>query len=224
MRIEDAEVKQLKQAICDVGRRMYERRLVAGSDGNLSVRLTDEQVLCTPTMICKGRMDPEDLCIVDSQGEQLAGRRLRSSEIFLHLEILQARPDVQAVVHCHPPHATAFAVAGEPLPRAVTPEAEVFLGEVPIAPYETPGTAAFAKTVLPFVQRTNVCLLAHHGSVTFAESLERAYALTEMLEAYCQTLLLARQLGPLNGLPAEKCRELLEIRNRSGLGVPPKKK
>lgn len=216
-----ADLANLKVHLCEIGRRMYERRLVAGNDGNISVRLDDERVLCTPTMICKGRMTPDDLCIVDMRGEQLEGMRRRSSEILLHLEILAARSDVKSVVHCHPLHATAFAIAGEPLPRFVTPESECCLGEVPIAPYETPGTPEFAKTVLPFVQRTNVCLLAHHGSVTYADSLEQAYCLTEMLEAFCETLLIARQIGEPKTLPEHKWAELLAIRLQLGLGPAP---
>ncbi len=215
-----SDARQLKQEICEVGQRMYERGLVAGNDSNLSVRLTDGEVLCTPTMLCKGLMQPDDICLVDMQGEQLAGQRRRTSEILLHLEIYKARPDVQAVVHAHPPHATAFAVTGQPVPQAVTAETVLFLGEVPIAPYETPGSLAFAQTVLPYVGRTNVCLLAHHGSVTFAESLEQAYCLTEMLDAYCRVLILSQPLGPLKTIPSEKMQELDELRVRYGLTPP----
>lgn len=215
-------VKQLQQEICELGNRLYTRGLVSGNDGNLSVRLAENEVLCTPTQICKGTMTPDDLCIVDMHGRQLSGNRPRTSEILLHLAILRARPDIQAVVHAHPPHATAFAVTGQPVPRGVTAEAELFLGEVPIALYETPGSAAFAETVLPFVAKTNVCLLAHHGSVTYADSLQQAHCLTEMLEAYCQTILLAQQLAPppLKTLPAEKLAELQEIKTRLGLHSP----
>ena len=108
-------------------------------------------------------------------GKQLAGKKKRSSEALLHLEILKARPDVKSVVHCHPPHATAFAIVREPIPQAVLPEVEVFLGEVPIAKYETPGGKKFAETMLPFVAKTNVIILANHGTVSYGESLERAY-------------------------------------------------
>ena len=213
-------VEQLKQEICDAGRRLYHRGLVAGSDGNLSVRLTADEVLCTPSALCKGQMRPEDICLVNMRGEQLAGTRRRSSEMLLHLEILQARPDIRAVVHSHPPYATAFAVAGKPIPRAVTAEAEIILGEVPIAPYATPGTATLARSVLPFVERTNVCLLANHGAVTYAETLEQALCLTEALESYCQTLHLARQLGPVQSLNEKQSQELLAIRRSAGFAPP----
>lgn len=214
-------VRHTKQAICDIGLRMHERGLVAGNDGNISVRMTEEQVLCTPTGICKGRMTPDDLCVVDMVGNQCDGERQRTSEILLHLEIFKARPDVNAVVHSHAPHASAFAVTGEPVPRGVTAESEYFLGEIPIAAYETPGTQAFAETILPSVDRSNVCLLAQHGVVTYGATLDMAYMLTEALDAYCQTVILARQIGTPKTLPAAKLAELHTLRVRDGL-LPPK--
>ena len=111
-------------------------------------------------------MKPDDLCIVDMDGKQVSGKRKRSSEILLHLSIMKARPDVKSCVHCHPPHATAFAVAHEPIPKCTMPEFEVFLGEVAITPYETPGTQAFADTVIPYVKDTDTILLANHGTIT----------------------------------------------------------
>ena len=218
------DLDHLKQLICDVGKQMYQRGLVAGTDGNVSLRLNDEHVLCTPTMLCKGFMRPADICLVDFSGNQLAGSRKRSSEVLLHLEILKARKDVHGVVHCHAPHATAFAVTGKPIPRAVMPEAEFFLGEVPTAPYETPGTLAFAQTILPFVQRTNACLLANHGIVCYADSLENAYTLTEILDAYCRILLLAHPLGPPQSIPVEKCEELARLREQSVFRLPTREK
>ena len=131
---------------------VYAKGFAAANDGNITVRLSEERVLCTPTMVSKGFMKPEDICMVDYDGKQLAGTRKRSSEMLLHLAVYKTRPDVNAVVHCHPPHATAFAVAREPIPKCVLPEVEVFLGEVPIAPYETPGDQKFADTIVPLRQ------------------------------------------------------------------------
>jgi L-fuculose-phosphate aldolase len=208
---------ELKEQICDIGRRIYERGFVAANAGNISCRLTAEEVICTPTMISKGFMRPDDLCLIDMTGKQLSGKRRRSSEALMHLEILKARPDVECVVHCHPPHATAFAIVGEPIPQAVMPEVEVMLGEVPITKYETPGGQKFAETVLPFVAKTNTILLANHGAVSYGESPERAFWLTEVLDQYCRILLLTRQLGPLRYLPAEKVAELLEEKVEMGI-------
>lgn len=207
---------KLKEEICDIGRRLYNKGFAAGNDGNISYRLGENEVLCTPTFISKGFMKPDDLCIVDLQGNQLSGRRKRSSEILLHLTIMRERPDVKSVVHCHPPHATAFAVAREAIPQCVLPEVEVFLGDVPITKYETPGGQAFADTVLPFVQKANVIILANHGTVSYGDSVEHAYWWTEVLDAYCRILLLARDLGRINYLDEQKTRELLDFKTRLG--------
>ncbi len=211
---------KIKQEICEIGRRIYNRGFAAANDGNISYRLSENEVLCTPTMHCKGFLTPEDLCIVDMEGNQLAGRKKRSSEILLHLTIMKARPDVKSVVHCHPPHATAFAVAREPIPQCVLPEVEVFLGDVPITRYETPGTQKFADTVLPFVHKTNVMILANHGTVSYGETVERAYWWTEILDAYCRILLLARGLGNITYFREPEVRELLELKKRLGFPDP----
>jgi L-fuculose-phosphate aldolase len=214
------DVQVLKEQICEIGRRIYQRGFVAANAGNITCRLTDDEVLCTSTMISKGFMQPEDLCLIDMTGKQLAGKRRRSSEALMHLEILKARPDVSCVVHCHPPHATAFAIVGEPIPQGVMPEVEVFLGEVPITKYETPGGKKFAETVLPFVAQTNIILLANHGVVSYGESPERAFWLTEILDQYCRVLILTRQLGPLRYLPPEKVEELLAEKQKMGFADP----
>ena len=134
-----------KQEICEIGRRIYARQFAAGNDGNISCRLSDDLVLCTPTQICKGFMTPEDLCTVDMQGKQRSGQRKCTSEVLLHLEIYKADPNVRAVVHCHPPHATAFGVARVDIPSCVLPEVEVFLGVVPRADYEDAGRAGLRR-------------------------------------------------------------------------------
>src|SRR5580698_5374471 len=196
-------IHKLKQEICEIGQRVYNRGFAAANDGNISFRISENEVLCTPTMISKGFMKPEDICSVDMQGNQLSGRRKRSSEILLHLAIMKARADVKSVVHCHPPHATAFAIAREPIPKCVLPEIEVFLGEVAISPYETPGGQSFADTVLPYVKDTDTILLANHGTVTYGSDLEDAYFKTEIIDAYCRILILAKQLGRVNYYPDE---------------------
>jgi L-fuculose-phosphate aldolase len=207
---------KLKEQICEIGRRLYNRGFAAANDGNITIRLNDREVLCTPTMVSKGFMKPEDVCKVDYEGKQLAGTRKRTSEVLLHLAVYKQRPDVRAVVHCHPPHATAFAVAHEPIPKCVLPEVEVFLGEVPVVQYETPGGQAFAETVVPFVKDCNTILLANHGTVTFGPDLEKAYFNTEIIDAYCRILILARQLGRVNYFDEDKTRELLALKKRLG--------
>ena len=212
--------RQLKEQICEIGRRVYNRGFAAANDGNISIRVGENEVLCTPTMICKGFMKPEDLCAVDLEGNQIAGQRKRTSEILLHLTIMKTRSDVKAVVHCHPPHATAFAVAHEPIPQCVLPEVEVFMGEIPLAPYETPGTQKFADTVLPFLQSTNTIILTNHGTVSFGKDLEDAFWKTEILDAYCRILLLAKQLGGINYFNERESNELLDLKKRLGFDDP----
>jgi L-fuculose-phosphate aldolase len=209
-------IHKLKQDICEIGRRLYDKGFAAANDGNISIRIGENEVLCTPTMISKGFIKPDDICTVDLDGKQLAGHRKRSSEILLHLTIMKDRPDVKSVVHCHPPHATAFAVAREPIPQCVLPEVEVFLGDVPITQYETPGSQKFADTVLPFVRKCNVMILANHGTVSFGESVERAYWWTEILDAYCRILMLARGLGKINYFNQNEARELLDLKQKWG--------
>lgn len=212
--------RKLKETICEIGRRVYQKGFAAANDGNLSIRVGQNEVLCSPTMICKGYMTPDDICAVDLEGGQIAGKRKRTSEILLHLSIMKARPDVQAVVHCHPPHATAFAVAGEPIPQCVLPEVEVFMGEIPIAPYETPGTQKFADTVLPFLKGTSCIILKNHGTVSFGKTLEEAFWKTEILDSYCRILMLARQLGRVDYFTQQQTNELLELKKRLGFDDP----
>lgn len=206
----------LAEEICEIGRRLYAKGFAAGNDGNISARLGPDAVLCTPTMMSKGFLRPDDLCVVDMAGNRLEGGRQPSSEILLHLTIFAERPDVGAVVHCHPPHATAFAVAREPIPPCVLPEVEVFLGDVPLACYRTPGGQSLADSVRPFVRRSSAVVMANHGTVTFGDTVERAFWWTEILDAYCRILMLARSLGRVHHLDHDEVGELLEIKRRWG--------
>jgi len=210
--------KEARELMCEIGRRIYNKGFAAASDGNISFKLAEDRVLCTPTRISKGFMKPDDLCVVDLDGKQVSGQRKRSSEILLHLTIMKARADVRSVVHCHPPHATAFAVAQEPIPKCILPEFEIFLGEVAISPYETPGTQKFADTVLPYVKDTETILLANHGTVTYGPDLEDAYFKTEIIDAYCRILLLAKQLGRVNFYDDQKAAELVKL--KPGMNIP----
>jgi L-fuculose-phosphate aldolase len=210
--------RQLREAICDVGRRLHERGFVAAWDGNISARRPGGAFLCTPTMCSKGRLIPDELCTVDEAGRQLSGSRGRTSEILLHLAIYRHRPDVQAVVHSHAPHATAFAMCGEPVPTGILAEAEFFLGAVPTVPYTLPGTQEFADSVVPYLDGSCALILANHGAVTFGPTLEHAWGYTEVLDAYCRVLLLSRTLGPPQRLTDAQVAELLELKKRGVYG------
>ena len=211
---------KIKQDMCDIGRRIYNRQFAAANDGNITVRVSDNEILCTPTLQCKGLLKPEDIALIDMTGKQIAGRKKRSSEALLHLEIYKQREDIRSVVHCHPPHATAFAIAREPIPQCVLPEVEVFLGDVPITKYETPGGQDFADTIIPFVKKTNVMILANHGTVSYGETVEQAFWWTEILDSYCRMLMLAKQLGNVSFLSQGKSQELLDLKDQWGYKDP----
>jgi L-fuculose-phosphate aldolase len=211
------ELERLREELCEVGRRVWARGFVASNDGNFSVRLDDGTFLSTPTMISKGFMQPDDLVIVDAEGRKVAGRREPTSEIRMHLFLYRHRPDIRSVVHAHPPHATAFCVARRALPKCVLPEIEVFAGEIPMAPYETPGTWKFAETLAPHVASHQVFLLASHGAVAAGSDPLDAYHKLESLEHYCRVLILAAQLGGWTQLDVGAIGELLQIRQKMGL-------
>jgi L-fuculose-phosphate aldolase len=212
------EAHALRMEIIAVGRKLWERQYVDGNAGNISARFADRFLLCTPTRISKHDMQPDDICLSDLEGNILVGNRLRTSELLLHLEIYKTNPAARAVVHCHPPHATAFALTGSAPPIGLHSEYETMIGPVAVAPFETPGTQAFAETVRPFVRDHNTILLSNHGVVCWADSVTHAEWLVETFETYCQTWLIAQQIGrPLQPIPDAKILELLEIKRRMGL-------
>jgi L-fuculose-phosphate aldolase len=212
------EAEALRAEIIAVGRKLWQRHYVDGNGGNISVRLGSKYVLCTPTMLSKGDLEPADICLSDLAGNILAGDRTRTSELLLHLEIYRFNSRARAVVHCHPPYATAFAITGSAPPVGLIPEYEIFIGPAAVARYETPGTQAFAETVLPFLQDHNTILLTNHGVVCWSDTVTHAEWLTEILDTYCQTLLIAQQIGkPLTFIPNDKLEELLAIKRRMGL-------
>ncbi len=213
-----AEGVALRQEIVWNAKKLWQRQYVDGNGGNLSCRIGDAYVLCTPSMCSKADLTVEDLCLVDLDGKEMFGPFRRTSELLLHLRIYKANPSARAVVHCHPAHATAYAIAGVvPVPDSV-PEQEVFVGPVAIAPYETPGTQAFAETILPFVEKHNSILLANHGVVCWADTITHAEWFVEVLDTYCRTLILATHLGaPVQQISAEKIQEILEIKKQLGL-------
>ena len=212
------EAEAFRQEIILAGRKLWQRQYVDGNGGNISVRLGSRYVLCTPTLVSKGDLVPADICLSDLEGNILAGDRSRTSELLLHLEIYKANPRARAVVHCHPPYATAFAITGAPPPNGLITECEIFIGPVAVAPYETPGTKAFAETVLPFVQKHNTILLTNHGIVCWSDTITHAEWLAEIFEGGCKTYLLAQQIGkPLQQISTGKIEEILALKQRMGL-------
>jgi L-fuculose-phosphate aldolase len=212
------EAERIKAEIVAVGKKLWQRMYVDGNGGNISYRLTDDAVICTPTLVSKSDLQPEDLCLVDLSGKQLAGGKPRTSEILMHMEIYKEVPQAKSVVHCHPPHATAYAIVGRVPPTCVIPEFEVFVGQVALSPYETPGTQKFAETVIPFVKEHNCLLLSNHGIVCWADTVTHAEWYAEVLDTYCWTLMNAAQLGaPITSIPPEKTSDLLATKQRLGM-------
>jgi L-fuculose-phosphate aldolase len=188
--------------------RLYERGLIAGPDGNVSVRLNGDHILVTPAGMSKGEVRAADLVIVDNEGQIVAGRHLPSSELRMHLRIYQRRPDVHAVVHAHPPAATAFAVVGEDFMAPVLPELILQMGGVPLVPYVTPGGDALADRFEAFLPHHDAFLMANHGATTIGPSLTIAHQRMESLEHAARILFAARQLGRVRSLSTSEAAEL----------------
>ena len=215
-----AEARAVKEEICAVGKKLWMRQYVDGNGGNISYRIGPNEVICTPTLCSKYDLTPDLLCMVDLTGKQLAGQRPRTSEILMHLEIYKATPEAKAVVHCHPPHATAYAISGKVPPTCIIPEYEVFIGKVAMSPYETPGTLEFARTVIPYVKTHNSVLLSNHGIVCWGDTVTHAEWYAEVLDTYCWTLMLAQQIGGPTFIGGDKAADLLAIKQKLGLPDP----
>ncbi len=211
---------QLRADIVEVGRRLYARGYTASNDGNISVRLDGGRLLMTPKSVCKGFMTPQMMCVTDLDGRKLAGERDPSSEMQMHLEVYRQRPDVNAVVHAHPPVATAFAVAGIPLDRAVLAEVVTTLGSVPIAEYATPSTKALPEAVRRYVTAHDGMLLANHGALTLGTDLFSAYYKMETIEHFAKISFTARMLGGERLLSREEVGRLQGLRGMYGIASP----
>ncbi len=212
-------IKQHREDIVRFGKMLHQYGMVAATDGNLSVRMEDGSVLSTPTLMSKGMMEADDLVIVDEHGRKISGRREVSSEIAMHLFIYRMRPDVNAVVHAHPPTATGFAAAGMPLDAALCSEIVVTLGSVPLARYGTPGTIELAEALAPLIPDHQAILMANHGVVTYGEDLLTAFMNMETVEHYAKIALVTHMLGqqqPLSGKHLDKLHEIrLKYHNHS---------
>lgn len=210
---------EIKQEMCEIGRRVYERGMVAANDGNFSVKLNADEILCTPTGVSKGFMTPEYICKIDMKGKLLEshGDFKPSSEMKMHLQVYKERPDVQAVVHAHPPYATTFAAAGLPLEQPVLSEAVLTLGKVPLAAYGTPSTKEVPEAVAEYLPYCDAMLLANHGALAYGDSLMNAYHKMESVEFYARILYQTKLLGGARELTQKQVEDIYEIRRRSGM-------
>jgi L-fuculose-phosphate aldolase len=209
--------REHRQDIVEIGRIVWQKGWIAANDGNITVRLDQDRVLCTPTGVCKGMMSPDDLIVCDMQGNKIAGTRERTSEIAMHLTIYNMRPDVRSVLHAHPPVATGYATAGRSLNLALLPEVVIGLGCVPLAGYGLPGTPELTDPMLPLIPKYDSLLMGNHGAVCYGEDVFKAFFRMETTEHFARISLVAELLGGANVLPRQEVDKLLESRTRYGV-------
>ena len=208
-----------KKMILNIGERLWQRGYIAANDGNISIRINDNEVLTTPTGVSKGFMTQDMIIKINMDGKVIASnsKYKPSSEVKMHLEVYRNREDVNSVVHAHPPYCTSFAVAGIPLDRCVLPEAVITLGAVPIAPYGTPSTMEIPDSIKNFISDTDAVLLANHGALTLGKDIVTAYHRMETLEHAAEIVFIAINLGNVNMIPEEKVGELMEVRENMNI-------
>jgi L-fuculose-phosphate aldolase len=209
--------REYRQDIVDVGRMVWQKGWVAANDGNISIRLDQDRVLCTPTQVCKGMMQADDMIVCDMQGNKISCTRERTSEIMMHLTIYNLRPDIRSVVHAHPPVATGYAAAGRSLNLALLPEVVLGLGCVPLAAYGLPGTPELTDPLLPLIPKYEALLMGNHGAVCYGEDLYKAFFRMETVEHFARISLVAELLGGAQVLPKLEVDKLLEARARYGI-------
>ena len=207
---------EIRRQLVRYGKKVYEKGLVAATDGNISMRMMTDRVMITPSGVALSDLDVNDLVYVDLDGQVLQGRHKPSSELPMHLEIYRQRPEINAVLHAHPPTTVAFTIAGETFTQPLLPELVVLFGEIPIASYATPATEESANSIRDLIPNYDVIVLDHHGAVTMGKSLEDAFAKMEKLEHSAKTLLAAKQIGRINPLNPSEVRKLEKMRKEKG--------
>src|ERR1035437_4424847 len=209
--------REYRDDICQIGRLVFQKGWVAANDGNITIRLDADRILATPTGVCKGLMQPDDLIVVDMKGNKISGRAQGTSEIAMHTTVYGLRPDIKAVVHAHPPVATGFATAGRQLNLALLPEVVIGLGCVPLADYGLPGTDALTEPMLPLIPKFDALMMANHGAVCYGEDVFKAYFKMETMEHFARIQLVAELLGGPKVLPRTEVDKLLDSRTRYGV-------
>lgn len=212
------EAERIKKEICDIGRRIWAREYCDGNGGNISARLGPDRFIITPTGVSKGFMTPDMLSMVDIKGNQLAGTWKRSSEFTTHAAIYETTPEAASVCHAHPCHAGAFAIKELQPPARLIPELEVFVGQVAVAKYQTPGSPEIAASIRPLAPQHQSIIMGCHGVICWGKSVEDAYFKMEITDAYCRTIILAQSLPGEASIPCEKMDDLLKI--KKGMGLP----
>jgi L-fuculose-phosphate aldolase len=211
------EEARLRNAICEIGKLCYAKGYIVGADGNLSARMSDGTVLITPAGAMKGFLSPEHLAHVDIQGRVLDNGPKCSTETGIHLVAYVERPEMRAVLHCHPPHAVAMTIAGVDMQTPIIPEIIVTIGGIPTAPYGTPGTPELPESIRAIIKCSDTLVMQNHGSVTIGSNLLDAFKKLDMLEHTAKILWLARCMGQVNALGPEAVRKLLGTRQSLGV-------
>lgn len=211
---------EARKLICQIGKRMYDRNYVAANDGNISIKVGKNTVICTPTGVSKGFMTPDMLVKINMKGEKISGKLNPSSEVKMHLRVYEENEEVMAVTHAHPVVATSYAIAGIKLDMAILPEAVVLLGNVPIAAYATPGTQEVPDSIAPYCKDHNAVLLANHGALTWGKDVIEAFHRLESLEHYATMMMYTtRVLGTYNQLTCDQVGTLVELRTKMGINA-----
>jgi L-fuculose-phosphate aldolase len=217
--IKKVSVFEAKKIIVDIGLKCWQKGWVAANDGNISWKIGEDEVLCTPTGVSKGMLTMEHICTVDMDGavRSKTGDFRPSSEIKMHLRVLRERPDLNSVFHAHPPYSTAHAIAGIPLAECVIPEIVIGLGSIPIAPYGTPSTDEIPDRLAPLIKDYDAWLLQNHGALSAGVDAYQAYFRMESLELYAQMMFIAKSLGKVNTLDNQKVQALVQLRQQFGI-------
>lgn len=210
--------EEAREYICEIGQKVWQTGMVAANDGNISVRLDDDSVLCTPTGVSKGALTPESICKTTLDGSEVKENPPWhiSSEVKVHLRLYRAEPKVRAVVHAHPPYGTAYAIAGKKLVSRMMPENIIAMPEIPVAPYATPSTEKLAENIEPFVHTHTACLMEMHGALAWGPSLLVAYQAMERLEYTAKLTYLTQAIGVNRSLPEEEIQKLISMRPQYG--------
>ena len=208
---------EIKKQICDIGKRIYNKGMVASNDGNISVKISENEYYCTPTGVSKGDLTPDMIIKVDKDGKKLEGKLNPSSEIKMHMRVYRERPDVTAVVHAHPPVATAFTVADIDLDQYILPEAVLTIGDVPTCDYGTPSTMEIPDSLDPYIQNHDAFLLRNHGALTVGCNLQKAFFVMEEVEFNAVICKHAMDLGAVHEISSDQLKKLMDLRKKMNL-------
>ena len=208
---------EIKKEICEVGHKLWAKGFVAANDGNISVKISDNEYYCTPTGVSKGDLTPDMIIKVDKNGNKLEGKLNPSSEIKMHMRVYRERPDVTAVVHAHPPVATAFTVADIDLDQYILPEAVLTIGNVPTCDYGTPSTMEIPDSLDPYIQQHDAFLLRNHGALTVGCTLQKAFFVMEEVEFNAVICKHAMDLGAVHEISNDQLKKLMDLRKKMNL-------